>query len=60
MKAKQIIRNSVMWKTWIRTVWDCNDASYFVTDSADRWESRVLLEGILDLNGWDFIEEAMK
>ena len=47
MTAEQIMRNSVMWKTWSSTAIDGHCAIWFVTDPRDWRESRVLYEDTL-------------
>ena len=58
MDARQIMNDSAEWKTLGRAAHDCYHAIYFVTDSADWDESRVLYESTL--NAWDFMQEAIK
>ena len=58
MTAKQIIYNSVTWKTLGMTVFDCNDATHNATDFDDWLESGVLYEGTLGEE--DFMAEVIK
>ena len=58
MTAEQIMNNDARWATWGRTARDCYWAIRPVTDYADGWESRVLIDGALDAEG--IMEEAMK
>ena len=48
----------VKWKTLRRAAHDCYWPISNVTDLADWWESRVLIEGTLDAGG--IMEEAIK
>ena len=58
MTAEDIMSFNAGWTTWCMTASDCYWPISNVTDLADWWESRVLIEGTLDAGG--FMEEATK
>ena len=58
MTAREIMNRDSMWQTLERAAYDCDDAIYRATDSADWRESKVSFANTLGPE--DIMEEAME